>query len=73
MSTFKKSLAELKPSVFLVEETKYREEGKLKIDGNYTIFESVRKSRDWGGWLIGWLREGEENVEALSVETSFRE
>ena len=50
-STFKKSLAELKPSVFLVEETKYKDEGKLRIDGNYNFFESVRKFRDEGGGL----------------------
>ena len=82
LSTFKKIIAELKPSVFLIEETKYKDEGKLKIGGNYIIFESVRKSRDGGGGLaLGcdkdlhpvWLREGEENVEALSVEISVRE
>ena len=52
------------------------------VIGNYTIFESVRKSRDGGGGLaLGcdkllhpvWLRDGEENVEALSVEISVRE
>ena len=69
LSTFKKILAELKPSLFLVEEAKYKDKGKLKIDGNYTIFESVQKSRDGGvGLALGcdkllhpvWLRDGEE-------------
>ena len=31
MYTFKKILAELKPSVFFIEETKYKEEGKLNF------------------------------------------
>ena len=82
MYTFKKILAELRPSVFFIEETKYREEGKLKIDSNYTVFEMVRKSKDGGGGLaLGcdkmlypvWVRDGEDdNVEALSVEISVK-
>ena len=74
--TFKRVAAELKPSVFFVEETNFKDEGKLKLE-NYIIFESVRKSRDGGGGLAlgcvkelkpSWVREGDENVEALSVE-----
>ena len=73
--TFKKVLAELKPSIFFIEETKYKEEGKLKLE-DYHVFEKVRKNKDGGGGLaLGckkqlkpvWLREGQE-VEALSVE-----
>ena len=30
--TFKKVVEELKPSVFLLEETKYRDEGKFKLN-----------------------------------------
>ena len=45
MYTFKKILVELKPSVFFIEETKYKEEGKLKVDSTYTVFEMVRKSK----------------------------
>ena len=41
--TFKKMLNELNPSVFLIEETKFKEEGKFKID-NFIIFELVRQS-----------------------------
>ena len=71
--TFRKVLTELKPSVFFIEETKYKDVGKLKFE-NYLIFELVRKSRDGGGGLaIGcdkelkpaWVREGDDNVEAL--------
>ena len=57
LSTFKKIIKELKPAVFFIEETKYKEAGKLKL-GNYDIFELVRQSRDGGGGLaLGCLKE----------------
>ena len=74
--TLNKVLNELKPSVFFIEETKFKDSGKLKIE-NYDIFELVRGSRDGGGGLaIGcvkelqpvWVREGNDQAEALSVE-----
>ena len=73
--TFKKVVAELKPSVFFIEETKLKDIGKIKLE-NYIIFEKIRQNRDGGGGLaLGcikelkpvWVREGEEQVEALSV------
>ena len=56
MKTFKKVIKELKPAVFFVQETKYKDTGKIKID-NYDIFESVRKNRDGGGLALGCLKE----------------
>ena len=51
--TFKKVINELQPSVFFIEETKFKDSGKLKIE-NYDIFELVRGSRDGGGgWITG--------------------
>ena len=38
LTSFKKVLTDLQPSIFFVEETKYRDEGKLKFD-NYVVFE----------------------------------
>ena len=76
LTTFKKVLSELKPSVFMVEETKYNETGKLKLD-NYVIFEAVRENKCAGGGLAlgcskelspAWVREGINGVEALSVD-----
>ena len=75
LTTFRKVLSELKPSIFFVEETKYKEVGKIKFE-NYIVFELVRKNKDGGGLAIGcetelqpvWLREGDDTVEALSVE-----
>ena len=48
--TFKKILTELKPSVFCIKETKYKDSGKFKLDG-YIIYELVRHNRDGGGGL----------------------
>ena len=79
LNTFKKVLKELQPSVFFVQESKYKEEGKLKLE-NFEIFESVRESRDGGGLVLGCLRElepvlvskGDEEVEAMSVDISVK-
>jgi hypothetical protein len=79
LTTFKKVVTELKPSVFFIEETKHKEAGKLKLE-NYVIFELIRKSKDGGGLALGcvkdlqpvFLREGDDNVEALSVEISVK-
>ena len=73
--TLKKVLLELQPAVFFIEETKYKSEGKLKLE-NYEIFELTRKTKEGGGLAIGcinslspvWVREGNENSEALSIE-----
>ena len=73
--TFNKIIDELKPSVFFIEETKMKDAGKIKMD-NYLIFEKLRKNKiNGGGLAIGclkelnptWVREGEDDVEALSV------
>ena len=80
LMTFKKVLAELEPSVFFIEETKFKDCGKFKLE-NFIIYELVRKSRDGGGGLaLGvakelqpvWVREGDDEVEALSVVISLK-
>ena len=80
LMTFKKVLSELEPSVFFVEETKYKEEDQLKID-KYVIFELTRDSKDGGGGLaMGVIRElnpilvrkGNDEVEAISVNIFVR-
>ena len=75
LPTFRKIISELKPSVFCIEETKYKEIGRLKME-NYFIYELVRKNREGGGLAFGcvkalkpaWVREGDDEVEALSVD-----
>ena len=63
--TFKKVLAKLNPSIFFIEESKYRNAGKLKLE-NYIVFELIGQDREGGGLAIGcakdlqpvWVREG---------------
>ena len=75
MTTFKKVLTDLQPSVFFVEETKHKEGGKMKLE-DYIVFELVRENRNAGGGLAlgclkelhpAWVRDGDISVEALSV------
>ena len=72
--SFKNDIEDLKPSVFMVEETKHKESGKFKLE-NFVIYELVRNESSGGGLALGvaeelqpaWVREGEDGVEALSV------
>ena len=74
--TFRKVLSELNPSVFLVEETKCNNEGQFKLGNDYIVYELLRKDRAGGGLALGclkdlqpaWVREGNDQVEALSVD-----
>ena len=56
MLTFRKVINELKPSVFFIEESKLKSEGKLKMDP-YIIFEAVRETKEGGGIAIGCVKE----------------
>ena len=80
MTTFKKVLQELEPSMFFIQETKFKDYGKLKVE-NYIIYELLRKTNVGGGGLaIGvtkelnpaLVREGDDDVEALSVEIALK-
>ena len=75
-TSFKKVILDLKPSVFFIQETKFQEEGQLKLD-EYIIYEKLRKKEKAGGGLaLGchkdlnpcWVSEGNENVEVLSID-----
>ena len=76
ITSFKNALKELKPAVFFIEETKNKDEGRMKFN-NYDVFELTRKNRDGGGGVaIGcikdlqavWVRDGNDKVEAISVD-----
>ena len=76
LTSFRNVLNELKPAVFFIEETKQKDEGKLKFE-NYDVFERVRENGKGGGGLaLGCLKDlqavyvrgGDEEVEALSVD-----
>ena len=75
-TSFKKVIQELKPSVFFAQETKFKEEGQIKLGDEYIVYEKVRKNdRGGGGLAIGclkelspcWVSEGTDNVEAISI------
>ena len=75
-TSFKKVIHELKPSVFFAQETKFKEEGQIKLGDEYIVYEKVRKNeRGGGGLAIGclkelspcWVSEGADNVEAISI------
>ena len=62
--------------MFFIEETKLKDVGKVKFD-NYILFEKPRKKKTSGGGIaIGcieelnpvWVKEAEDDVEALSIE-----
>ena len=76
LTSSKKVLHDLKPAVFFLEETKYQDSGRIKIGDNFHIYELIRKDKKGGGLALGclknlnptWVREGDDMVEALSVE-----
>ena len=76
-SSLKKVLSDLKPSVFFITDTKYKNEGNIKVGDDFVIYELVRKDDKGGGGLaLGclkdlnpcWVSEGNDQVEALSVD-----
>ena len=66
------------PSVFFIQETKLKQQGKIKTEQSkkYQIFELNRKEKAGGGLAIGaleelkpvWISEGDDDVEILVVK-----
>ena len=57
LTSFKKVLYYLKPAVFFLEETQYRDAGKLNIGNNFYIYELTRKDKQGGGLALGCLKD----------------
>ena len=78
LDSFDKLLADIKPGVFFILETKIRKEGRIKTENtkNYQIYEKLRKSGGGGGVALGvhhdlnpaWVGDGPGEIESLSVE-----
>ena len=77
MTSFKKIISDLNPTLFFIEETKFKETGKMRDMENYVVFEKVRENGTGGGGIaIGCLkdlypalvREGKDDIEAISIE-----
>ena len=76
-------LKEVQPTVFFIQESKFKQQGKIKTENarNYQIFELLRKESGGGGLAIGalhdvepvWLSEGDDTVEVLVIQVRFGE
>ena len=83
LTSFDNMLKSLKPTVFFIEETKLKTNGKIKTEhsNEYQIFELNRTGKSGGGIAIGaladtdpvWISEGDTEVEVLVVEISVAE
>ena len=78
LESFDALLHSVNPSVFFIQETKFKQQGKIKTQQSkkYQIFEMNRKEKAGGGLAIGaleevkpvWISEGDDDVEILVVE-----
>ena len=76
LDSFDNLLADIKPGVFFIQETKMRKEGRIKTENtkNYQTYENLRKSG--GGVAFGvhhdlnpaWVGDGPGEIKSLSVE-----
>ena len=83
LQSFDDLLKTINPSVFFIQETKLKNQGKIKTEYSkkYQIFELNRKEKAGGGLAIGaleevkpvWISEGDDNVEILVVEIEIGE
>ena len=81
--SFEHLLKTLKPSIFFVQESKMRRQGKIRTESSnqYTIFELVRKNSAGGGLALGvlnelepiWISEGNDDIEIQTVQISLAE
>ena len=79
MGTFKKLIRDAKPSIWSMQETKCQVKGKFKLD-EYYIYELLREKSKGGGLAIGalkdldpvWIKEGNDEVEAITIEIKVK-
>ena len=58
MTTFRKIISDLNPAIFFIEETKFKETGKMRSMNDYIVFEKVRANGTGGGGIaIGCLKD----------------
>ena len=83
LQSFDYLLSTLQPSVFFIEETKMKTQGKIKTKNsqNYQIFELTRKLKSGGGIAIGalndvntvFISEGDDEVEILVIQIEVQQ
>ena len=81
LKSFEILLNQVKPSIFFLQETKMKREGKIKVDniGDFQVYELVRNSKQGGGLAIGvlnelkpaFIREGDDETEIMVVEVKL--
>ena len=83
LASFDHILSSLEPSLFFIEETKMKTQGKIRTKKSfkYQVFELIRKSRSGGGIAIGavndlnpvWISEGDDDIEILAIQIEVKE
>ena len=81
MESFKNLITKARPSVFFLQETKFKIEGKLRNFNEYHTFELIRKDKQGGGIAIGaleeiepiFISEGDDTTEVLVIEINLGE
>ena len=83
LSSFDYLLSSLEPSIFFIEETKMKSQGRIKTKNSqkYQIFELLRKNKCGGGIAIGaledlnpvWIAEGDDEVEVLVIQIEVQQ
>ena len=83
LTSFEHLLSSIEPSLFFIEETKMKTQGKIKTKSShkYEIFELNRKEKCGGGISIGavndlnpvWISEGDDDTEILVIEIEVKE
>ena len=78
LESFENLLIEENPSVFCIQETKFRKANQIKTNStkHFTTYELLRKNSSGGGLCIGvhkdlkpfWVAQGDDEVEVLVVE-----
>ena len=80
-ATVKRLIRVKSPSILSLQETKFRISGRHKLDG-YVTYEHLRKEKTAGGGILlavlqelkpALVRDGGENVEALTVEIKMKQ
>ena len=79
MESFRNLIIRARPCVFFLQETKFKNEGKLKSLKEYQTYELVRKEKQCGGLAIGaleelepaFISEGDDTTEVLVIEVNL--
>ena len=83
LASFDYLLSSLQPSLFFIQESKLKTQGKIKTKNsqNYQIFELIRKNKSGGGLAIGavedlnpvFISEGDDDVEVLVIQIEVQQ